>query len=51
VILIDTGPIVAAASKRDQHHASYLTALRLAQRATVITSRRRWLDRWLGELF
>jgi uncharacterized protein len=37
VILIDTGPIVAAASKRDQHHASCLTALSALREPPLIT--------------
>jgi uncharacterized protein len=36
VILVDTGPIVAAASKRDEHHATCLAALgNLLERALI----------------
>ena len=37
MILIDTGPIVAAASKRDQHHASCLAALSTLREPPLIT--------------
>jgi predicted nucleic acid-binding protein len=37
VILIDTGPIVAAASKRDQHHAACLAALDSLREPPLIT--------------
>ncbi len=37
MILVDTGPIVAAASKRDQHHETCLTALRDLREAALIT--------------
>jgi len=37
VILIDTGPIVAAASKRDQHHAACLAALSALREPPLIT--------------
>ncbi len=37
VILIDTGPIVAAASKRDQHHATCLAALSSLREPPLIT--------------
>jgi len=37
VILVDTGPIVAAASKRDEHHATCLAALSSVQGPPLIT--------------
>jgi predicted nucleic acid-binding protein len=37
VILIDTGPIVAAASKRDQNHAAALAALNTLREPPLIT--------------
>lgn len=37
MILVDTGPIVAAASKRDQHHTSCLAALSALHEPPVIT--------------
>ncbi|MDQ2707527.1 MAG: PIN domain-containing protein [Actinomycetota bacterium] len=37
MILVDTGPIVAAASKRDEHHASCLAALSTLLEPPLIT--------------
>lgn len=37
MILVDTGPIVAAASKRDEHHAVCLTALNSLREPALIT--------------
>jgi len=37
VILVDTGPIVAAASKRDEHHATCLAALSSLREPPLIT--------------
>jgi hypothetical protein len=37
VILVDTGPIVVPASKRDQHHATYLAALNALREPPLIT--------------
>lgn len=38
MILVDTGPIVATASKRDEHHASCPTALSGLREPPLITS-------------
>lgn len=38
MILVDTGPIVAAASKRDEHHASCLAALSTLREPPLITA-------------
>ena len=37
MVLVDTGPIVAAASKRDEHHASCLAALSAVREPPLIT--------------
>lgn len=37
MILVDTGPVVAAASKRDQHHAECLRALSNLREPPLIT--------------
>ena len=37
MILVDTGPIVAAASKRDNHHAACLAALSALREPPLIT--------------
>ena len=38
MILVDTGPIVAAASKRDEHHATCLAVLSSLREPPLITS-------------
>lgn len=37
MILVDTGPVVAAASKRDEHHTTCLTALSRLREPPLIT--------------